>query len=80
MEAFCNAIRPKMPQGMVANNRVGENGEFLNMLKETAVAMKGATKNAKEMIENLTLERNKVRQAGITKEMLEITSGAEGLK
>lgn len=43
-------------------------------------AMKAATKNADEMIDKLTLIRNKVRQAGITKEMLEITSGAEGLE
>ncbi|MFA6915836.1 MAG: ATP synthase F1 subunit gamma [Parachlamydiales bacterium] len=43
-------------------------------------AMKAATKNADEMIEKLTLIRNKVRQAGITKEMLEITAGAEGLE
>ena len=43
-------------------------------------AMSAATKNAEEMIEHLTLIRNKLRQASITKEMLEIASGAEALK
>ena len=43
-------------------------------------AMESATKNAGEMIRKLTLEYNKVRQAGITKELLEIVSGAESLK
>jgi F-type H+-transporting ATPase subunit gamma len=38
------------------------------------VAMKNATDNAKQMIKDLTLEYNKVRQAGITKELLEITT------
>lgn len=43
-------------------------------------AMDNATKNAGEMIRKLTLEFNKIRQAGITKELLEIVSGAEALK
>lgn len=44
------------------------------------IAMKNATDNAKEMIKNLTLSYNKARQAGITKEILEIVSGAEAIK
>lgn len=43
-------------------------------------AMESATKNAGEMIRKLNLEYNKVRQAGITRELLEIVSGAEALK
>ncbi len=39
-------------------------------------AMDAATKNASEMIESLTLYANKVRQAGITKELIEVVSGA----
>jgi F-type H+-transporting ATPase subunit gamma len=39
-------------------------------------AMDAATKNASEMIDNLTLFANKVRQAGITKELIEVVSGA----
>ncbi len=42
-------------------------------------AMGAATENAGEMISTLTLEYNKARQAAITKELLEIVSGAEAL-
>jgi F-type H+-transporting ATPase subunit gamma len=38
------------------------------------VAMKNATDNAKQLIKDLTLEYNKLRQANITKELLEITT------
>lgn len=53
---------------------------YASELAARIISMKSATSNAQEMIENLTLVRNKVRQASITKEMLEITSSAEGLK
>jgi F-type H+-transporting ATPase subunit gamma len=43
-------------------------------------AMENATNNASDMIGSLTLEYNKARQAAITKELLEIVSGAEALK
>ena len=43
-------------------------------------AMDSATKNAKEMIESLTLLYNKARQAAITKELMEIVGGTEALK
>jgi len=43
-------------------------------------SMENATKNAGEMIGNLTLTYNKARQAAITTELIEITSGAEALK
>lgn len=43
-------------------------------------AMENATSNAGDMIKNLTLTYNKIRQAGITTELIEITSGAEALK
>jgi len=43
-------------------------------------AMTNATENAGEMIENLTLNYNKARQAAITKELLEVVSGAEALR
>ena len=41
------------------------------------VAMKNATENAQELIEDLTLSYNKVRQSNITREMIEIASGAQ---
>lgn len=43
-------------------------------------AMENATANASEMIEDLTLEYNKARQASITKELLEIIGGVEAMK
>jgi len=44
------------------------------------ISMKTATDNAKELLEDLVLLRNKVRQAGITQDILEITSSVEALK
>jgi F-type H+-transporting ATPase subunit gamma len=43
------------------------------------VAMSSATKNAEEMIDNLVLQRNRMRQAVITKEIAELVGGAEAL-
>ena len=45
-----------------------------------AVAMKSATDNAKELSQGLVLLRNKVRQATITQDIMEIISSAEALK
>ena len=42
-------------------------------------AMDNATRNAGEMVEKLTIEYNRSRQAAITKELIEIISGAESL-
>ena len=42
-------------------------------------AMDSATNNANEVIQKLTLNYNRARQAAITKELIEITSGAEAL-
>ena len=43
------------------------------------VAMDNATRNAGEMIKKQTLKYNRTRQANITKELIEIISGAEAL-
>ncbi len=43
------------------------------------VAMKNATENAKDLVKSLTLEYNQVRQAGITTELLEITTAQMAL-
>ena len=52
-----------------------------NASEESArmVAMRSATDNANELIDDLTLVYNKTRQATITREMIEIASGAEAL-
>jgi F-type H+-transporting ATPase subunit gamma len=44
------------------------------------IAMGSARKNAGELIDALTLQRNRLRQAMITKELLDIVGGAEALK
>jgi F-type H+-transporting ATPase subunit gamma len=43
------------------------------------VAMKNATDNANQLIKDLTLEYNKLRQAAITNELLEITTAQMAL-
>lgn len=54
-------------------NAAGENGARMT-------AMDSATGNANKMITQYTLLRNRARQASITKELIEIVSGAEALK
>lgn len=51
---------------------------FAGELSARSFAMKKATNNARDMVESLILKRNKIRQANITREMIEITSGAIG--
>jgi len=41
--------------------------------------MRNASENANALISDLTLEMNRVRQAEITQEILEVVSGAEAL-
>jgi F-type H+-transporting ATPase subunit gamma len=59
---------------------------FRALLESTAsehgsrmTAMRNAAENAQDMIKNLTLEMNRVRQAEITQEILEVVAGAESL-
>ena len=42
-------------------------------------AMRSAAENAEEMMDDLTLEMNRARQAEITQEILEVVAGAEAL-
>jgi F-type H+-transporting ATPase subunit gamma len=58
---------------MVLDSRASEHSARM-------VAMKNATDNAKELVKNLTLEYNKIRQAGITTELLEITTAQLALE
>lgn len=50
---------------------------YASELSARIIAMRMASKNSTDMIQRLTLIRNKVRQASITREMIEISSGAE---
>jgi F-type H+-transporting ATPase subunit gamma len=64
------------------------NIQMLEFLYQTAVgehaarmmAMENATTNAKDLVRTLTLTYNKARQAGITKELMDIVGGVEALK
>lgn len=64
------------------------NGEVFRALLESVAsehgarmtAMDNATNNAADMIDKLTLQLNRARQAAITKELIEIISGAESLE
>ncbi len=49
-------------------------------LSSRMTAMSNATDNAQELLQKLDLHYNKVRQAGITREITEIVGGAEALK
>jgi F-type H+-transporting ATPase subunit gamma len=60
---------------------------FYALLESTAsehgarmTAMESASKNAGEVIETLTLNMNRVRQASITREIIEVVSGARALE
>ena len=66
--------------------RLVESQVLRAMLESTAAfyaaqmtAMDAATRNSAEMIEGLTLTMNKVRQAAITREIIEVVSGAQAL-
>ncbi|MCV4861099.1 F0F1 ATP synthase subunit gamma, partial [Escherichia coli] len=59
---------------------------YRGMLESTAsffgsqmTAMDSASKNAGELIDTLTLNMNRIRQAAITKEIIEVVSGAAAL-
>jgi F-type H+-transporting ATPase subunit gamma len=77
-------------EAMIFNNLLPKSVEiqvYRAMLESQAAeeaarmtAMENATKNAEEMIDRLTLEYNKARQASITKELMDIVGGAEALK
>jgi F-type H+-transporting ATPase subunit gamma len=58
---------------ILLESQAGEHGARMS-------AMESATRNAGEMIRELTLQYNKQRQAGITKELLEIIAGSESQK
>lgn len=53
---------------------------YQSELSSRVVSMRAATKNADDVIEKLSHLRDKIRQEIITKEMLEITAGAQSLK
>lgn len=75
--AVLSSLIPQSIRFLVLNalleNAAGEHGARMT-------AMENATRNTKEMIDKTTLLRNRVRQANITRELIEIISGAESIK
>ncbi len=75
-EAIFNSLLPRHVETQI----------FRAMLESEAAeqgarmtAMDAATRNAREMIESLTLKMNRIRQAAITTEIIEIVSGADAM-
>ncbi|PJD93364.1 MAG: ATP synthase F1 subunit gamma [Parachlamydia sp.] len=66
-----------LPQYCVTRIQTALNEAFASELAARVMAMQIASKNSTDLIERLTLVKNRVRQEAITKEMLEISSGAE---
>jgi F-type H+-transporting ATPase subunit gamma len=75
-ERLMAALAPKAVEVEVLRalleNQAGEHAARM-------AAMESATRNTEELIESLTLQFNRARQAAITKELMEIVSGAEAL-
>jgi len=68
-----------MPRYITAKMQTAMAESFAAEHAARMMAMGGATKSAGEMIDSLTLQFNKARQAAITKELLDIVGGAEAL-
>lgn len=76
-EAVFTAVIPRLVRSMVRqaalDTRASEHASRMT-------AMDAATKNASELISTLTLRRNKLRQSGITNQLLDIVGGAEAIQ
>lgn len=76
-QAVFDAVIPRIIRAMVRqaalDTKASEHASRMT-------AMDSATKNATDLIQALTLKRNKLRQTGITNQLLDIVGGAEALK
>ncbi|MEL6758179.1 MAG: F0F1 ATP synthase subunit gamma, partial [Pseudomonadota bacterium] len=87
LEGAIYAYEPSEPEILEALLPRYLNTQILSAMLENAAgeqaasmtAMDNATRNAGELIDSLTLQYNRARQAQITKELIEIISGAEAL-
>ena len=75
-EAILNDLLPRNISVQMFRALLENNASFFGA---QMTAMDNATRNAGEMIKKLTLSYNRQRQAQITKELIEIISGAEAL-
>jgi F-type H+-transporting ATPase subunit gamma len=72
-ETIFQELLPRHVQVQVYRALLESNAAFF---AAQMTAMDAATRNSSEMIDNLTLYMNKVRQAAITREIIEVVSGA----
>jgi F-type H+-transporting ATPase subunit gamma len=75
-QAIFNQLLPRYVEVQVYRALLESNAAFF---AAQMTAMDAATRNSADMIANLTLYMNKVRQAAITREIIEVVSGAEAL-
>ena len=75
-QEILNQLLPRYVEVQVYRALLESNAAFF---AAQMTAMDTATKNSADMIANLTLYMNKVRQAAITREIIEVVSGAEAL-
>jgi len=68
-----------VPQALVSTVWTAQLDALASEHGSRMAAMDNASKNCKELIRTLTLKMNKLRQAGITTELIEVVSGAESL-
>ena len=69
-----------LPRWALAKFQLAMLEAFTSEHSARMIAMKNATDNAQELLNSLTTQRNKIRQAAITKELSEIVGTAEALK
>ena len=69
-----------LPRWALAKFQLAMLEAFTSEHSARMIAMKNATDNAQELLDTLTTQRNKIRQAAITKELSEIVGTAEALK
>ena len=75
-EEIFNQLLPRFIEGQIYRALLESNAAFY---AAQMTAMDTATKNSADMIAGLTLYMNKVRQAAITREIIEVVSGAQAL-
>jgi F-type H+-transporting ATPase subunit gamma len=75
-EEIFNQLLPRYIEAQIYRSLLESNAAFF---AAQMTAMDTASKNAADMISSLTLYMNKVRQAAITREIIEVVSGAQAL-
>ncbi len=75
-----NILNKLIPVYLKAKIRYGLLHSFTSEQSARMIAMRAATENARELLDQFILMRNKARQSAITKEIIEIVSAAEALR